>query len=153
MNRIAAVGELFKRIRVMDRPGQGTDAAEDLWVRRFLPLYRKLGPITGRIRQRLVQEALAKASAPEEWLPLELSRGLPDTLAALRLLVECPAMEESFVACDWSYRVYKTFEPADFGVLERWVNKYVGNWASCDTLCNHTVGAFVEMYPEYLRGL
>jgi ATP-dependent DNA helicase RecG len=66
--------------------GRGTDAVEDLWVRRFLPLYRKLGPITGRLRQRLVQEALLKVQAPEEWLPLELSRGLPDTLAALRLL-------------------------------------------------------------------
>jgi ATP-dependent DNA helicase RecG len=66
--------------------GRGTDPAEDLWVRRYLPLYRKLGPITGRIRQRLVQEALSKAAVPEEWLPLELSRGLPDTLSALRLL-------------------------------------------------------------------
>ena len=62
-------------------------------------------------------------------------------------------MEESFVACSWSYNIRKTFEPADFKVLERWVDKYVTNWASCDTLCNHTVGAFVEMYPEYLSGL
>ncbi len=66
--------------------GRGTDAPEDLWVRRFLPLYRKMGPITGRVRQRLVQEALAKVQPPEEWLPMDLSRGLPDTLAALRLL-------------------------------------------------------------------
>jgi len=66
--------------------GRGTDAPEDLWVRRFLPLYRKMGPITGRVRQRLVQEALGKVQTPEEWLPLDLSRGLPDTLSALRLL-------------------------------------------------------------------
>ena len=70
--------------------GRGTDAPEDLWVRRYLPLYRKLGPITGRVRQRLVQEALPKVQAPEEWLPLDLSRGLPDTLAALRLLHQPP---------------------------------------------------------------
>ncbi|MGE5423190.1 MAG: DNA alkylation repair protein, partial [Ignavibacteriales bacterium] len=30
---------------------------------------------------------------------------------------------------------------------------YVSNWASCDTLCNHTIGTFVEMYPEYLSRL
>ena len=66
--------------------GRGTDAAEDLWVRRHLPLYRKMGPITGRVRQRLVQEALGKVQAPEEWLPTDLARGLPDTLSALRLL-------------------------------------------------------------------
>ena len=62
-------------------------------------------------------------------------------------------MEESFVACNWSYNVRKQYEPADFNVFENWVNNYVGNWASCDTLCNHTVGTFIEMYPEYLSGL
>jgi len=62
-------------------------------------------------------------------------------------------MEESFVACNWAYNVRKQFEPDDFDIFEKWVSAYVGNWASCDTLCNHTVGTFVEMYPEYLSGL
>jgi 3-methyladenine DNA glycosylase AlkD len=62
-------------------------------------------------------------------------------------------MEESFVACNWSYLVVKDFTREDFAVLERWVNEYVSNWASCDTLCNHTVGSFIDMYPEYLKNL
>jgi 3-methyladenine DNA glycosylase AlkD len=62
-------------------------------------------------------------------------------------------MEESFVACNWSYNVKKQYEPADFDVFEMWVNNYIDNWASCDTFCNHTVGTFVEMYPEFLSGL
>jgi len=62
-------------------------------------------------------------------------------------------MEESFIACNWSYFIRKEYEPKDFEVFEKWVNNYVGNWASCDTLCNHTVGAFVAMYPEYLSNL
>lgn len=62
-------------------------------------------------------------------------------------------MEESFIACNWSYNVHKEYEPSDFMVFERWVNTYLSNWASCDTLCNHTIGTFVEMYPEYLSGL
>ena len=62
-------------------------------------------------------------------------------------------MEESFVACNWSYNVRKLFEPVDFDIFEKWVSTYVGNWASCDTLCNHTVGTFIEMYPEFLSGL
>jgi 3-methyladenine DNA glycosylase AlkD len=62
-------------------------------------------------------------------------------------------MEESFIACHWSYNVRKQYRAADFALFENWVNKYVNNWASCDTLCNHTVGAFIEMYPEYLSGL
>lgn len=62
-------------------------------------------------------------------------------------------MEESFIACNWAYFIYKQYEPGDFAVFERWVNEYVSNWASCDTLCNHTIGAFIEMYPQYLSNL
>ncbi|MCE5346598.1 MAG: DNA alkylation repair protein [Bacteroidales bacterium] len=62
-------------------------------------------------------------------------------------------MEESFIACNWSYNVHKEYEPSDFMVFERWVNTYLSNWASCDILCNHTIGTFVEMFPEYLSGL
>ncbi len=62
-------------------------------------------------------------------------------------------IEESFVACNWSYFIHKKYEPEDFEVFERWIRDYVNNWASCDTLCNHTVGEFIEMYPEYLSKL
>ena len=62
-------------------------------------------------------------------------------------------MEESFIACDWSYAVRKEYQPDDFKVFEKWVKNYVSNWASCDTLCNHTVGTFIDMYPGFLTGL
>ncbi|MEL7586085.1 MAG: DNA alkylation repair protein [Prolixibacteraceae bacterium] len=62
-------------------------------------------------------------------------------------------MEESFVACNWAYAVRKSYEPADFEVFETWVATCVSNWASCDTLCNHTIGTFIEMYPHYLSRL
>lgn len=62
-------------------------------------------------------------------------------------------MEESFIACNWSYNVRKEYLPEDFKIFERWVNSYISNWASCDTFCNHTVGSFIDMYPTYLQGL
>ncbi len=62
-------------------------------------------------------------------------------------------LEESIIACDWSYNMYKNFEPSDFKVFESWIDKCVNNWASCDTFCNHTVGKFIEMYPAYLTEL
>lgn len=62
-------------------------------------------------------------------------------------------MEESFVACHWSDLIHDRLVRADFATLERWVSLYVSNWASCDTLCNHTVGGFIDMYPEYLGEL
>jgi 3-methyladenine DNA glycosylase AlkD len=68
-------------------------------------------------------------------------------------LLSSGIMEESFVACNWSYSMHKQFEASDFGLFEKWVNKYVNNWATCDTFCNHTVGTLIEMYPDLIRGL
>ena len=62
-------------------------------------------------------------------------------------------MEESFIACNWAYAVRDRFTEDDFAVFEKWVNEYVSNWASCDTLCNHTIGAFLELYPHYAERL
>jgi len=62
-------------------------------------------------------------------------------------------IEESFIACNWSYYIHKHYEPEDFKIFEKWINDYVKNWASCDTLCNHSIGEFIEMYPEYLSKL
>ncbi len=61
--------------------------------------------------------------------------------------------EEGYIACNLSYYLHERYEPADFAVFERWVRDYVTNWATCDTLCSHTVGTFVEMYPEYVGEL
>lgn len=62
-------------------------------------------------------------------------------------------MEESFIACNWVYALREDYEPKDFSIFEKWLHQYVTNWASCDTLCNHTIGSFIEMYPEYLSEL
>lgn len=62
-------------------------------------------------------------------------------------------LEESFIACNWSYHIHKTYEPGDFNIFENWVDTCVSNWASCDTFCNHTVGTFIEMFPGYISRL
>ena len=61
--------------------------------------------------------------------------------------------EEAFIAFEWAYSMRKKYEPADFAVFESWLSQYVNNWAKCDTLCNHTLGTFVEMYPEHVANL
>lgn len=62
-------------------------------------------------------------------------------------------LEEAIIACQWSYLIRKKYQPADFKIFEKWVNRYVTNWATCDTLGNHTTGTFIEMYPDYLKEL
>lgn len=80
-------------------------------------------------------------------------RDKAEILSLCEELWESGYMEESFIACEWAYSIRKGYETQDFEIFEKWVAKYVSNWASCDTLCNHTIGAFVEMYPEYLSRL
>ena len=62
-------------------------------------------------------------------------------------------IEEFGVAAEWAYAMHRSFRPADFKTFERWVRKYVDNWAKCDTLCNHTIGSFVERNPEFIGKL
>jgi 3-methyladenine DNA glycosylase AlkD len=61
--------------------------------------------------------------------------------------------EEAFIAFEWAYSLRRRYEKEDFLVFERWVDQYVDNWAKCDTLCNHTIGSFVEIYPEFVERL
>ncbi len=65
-------------------------STEDLFVQRILPIYRRLGPITSKIRSKLILDALDALHPPEEHLPLHLHRGLPDELQSLRFLHQPP---------------------------------------------------------------
>jgi 3-methyladenine DNA glycosylase AlkD len=77
----------------------------------------------------------------------------PEIFSLCEELWKSGVMEESFIACNWSYNLRKKYEPEDFKTFEKWVKQYITNWASCDTFCNHTIGAFIEIYPEYLNEL
>jgi 3-methyladenine DNA glycosylase AlkD len=81
------------------------------------------------------------------------NRPKTEILAICEKLWQSGYLEESFVACNWSDRLQKQYVPGDFETLEHWIKNYVNNWASCDTLCNHTVGDFVMKYPEYISKL
>lgn len=72
---------------------------------------------------------------------------------ACEILWKSGYMEESIIACEWTYAIRKQFEPADLIIFEKWIAQYVNNWASCDTFCNHTVGALLSQYPEQVSQL
>jgi 3-methyladenine DNA glycosylase AlkD len=88
----------------------------------------------------------------------DIFKSIPDT-DKRKIFILCEelwksgTMEESIIACLWSYYLNKQYEPGDFKVFQRWINTYVTNWATCDTLCNHSVGTLIEMYPDLLSGL
>ena len=79
--------------------------------------------------------------------------GKPEIFSLCEELLKSDYGEEAFIAFDWAYELRNSYEPSDFSVFEGWLKKYVNNWAKCDTLCNHTVGTFVEKYPQYINNL
>ncbi|MDW7733389.1 MAG: DNA alkylation repair protein [Methanolobus sp.] len=81
------------------------------------------------------------------------NKSKPEIFALCEDLLSSDYMEESFIAFEWSYNLRDQYEPEDFAVFERWVGDYVNNWAKCDTLCNHTIGSFIDMYPQYIGSL
>ena len=99
-----------------------------------------------------VRSALVKKTGKEFYPEI---RHLPKTeiLGLCEELWQSGFMEESFIACHWSYAIRKNFEPGDFSTFRRWISSYVTNWASCDTFCNHTMGELIMMYPEHLNAL
>ena len=58
-------------------------------------------------------------------------------------------MEESFIVSEWAHALSGRYEREDLTVFRHWINTYITNWASCDGFCNHTMGDFIEQYPEY----
>jgi len=62
-------------------------------------------------------------------------------------------LEESFIVSEWSHALSGQYEDADLAVFRHWVDTYITNWASCDGFCNHTMGNFMEQYPEYIDEL
>jgi len=61
--------------------------------------------------------------------------------------------EDAFVVSFWVPHLKDRFEPIDLSVFKRWIETYISNWAMCDGFCNHTIGDFIEKYPESIDEL
>ena len=56
-------------------------------------------------------------------------------------------MEEAFAGSFWLPKMVGQIVPSDLAVFKVWIERYVENWAKCDTFCNHTVGGLLEEHP------
>ena len=57
--------------------------------------------------------------------------------------------EEGFVVSSWAHLLADRYERDDLPVFRHWIDSYISNWAACDSFCNHTIGDFIEKFPEY----
>ena len=56
--------------------------------------------------------------------------------------------EDFFIASAWAFRRRKEFEPSDFDRFEKWVKKYISNWATCDDFCTKSLGYLLLDHPD-----
>ncbi len=61
--------------------------------------------------------------------------------------------EEAFIVSNWVPHLKDRFEREDFLVFSHWIDTYISNWAMCDGFCNHSMGDFIEKYPEFIDEL
>nr|WP_319377158.1 DNA alkylation repair protein [uncultured Methanoregula sp.] len=62
-------------------------------------------------------------------------------------------MEEAFIVSSWAHLLADRYEREDITVFRNWIDTYITNWAECDGFCNHTMGKFIEKFPEYTEEL
>ena len=61
--------------------------------------------------------------------------------------------EEAHIASTWTYALSGKYGRDDIFLFRHWIDTYITNWAACDTFCNHTVGDFMEQYPDCVTEL
>jgi 3-methyladenine DNA glycosylase AlkD len=61
--------------------------------------------------------------------------------------------EEAFIANIWLPHFVDCFKKTDLPIFKRWIDHYLDNWAKVDGFCNHTLGDFIEKYPETITQL
>jgi 3-methyladenine DNA glycosylase AlkD len=57
-------------------------------------------------------------------------------------------MEEAFVVSSWLPNLIDQLDPDDVCTFKAWIERYINNWAKCDSFCNHTIADLIAKYPE-----
>ena len=63
-------------------------------------------------------------------------------------LLKSDYCEEAYIVADWLPKEIKKLEKKDIKIFKQWIDKYINNWAKCDSFCNHTIGDMITKYPE-----
>ena len=81
------------------------------------------------------------------------SRDKKEILQLCEELYKSGYCEEAFIVSNWVPNLKNRFEKEDLAVFRRWIETYITNWAACDGFCNHSVGDFIERFPESIAEL
>jgi 3-methyladenine DNA glycosylase AlkD len=99
-----------------------------------------------------MKTATVTAIAKQHWKEVS-SRDKEEIFSFCEELFLSGFLEESFIAATWVQAMSDRFEEGDIAVFERWIDRWITNWAACDTFCNHAVGDFIAKFPGHVADL
>jgi 3-methyladenine DNA glycosylase AlkD len=93
-------------------------------------------------------KALARAAYHEvkRWPPAERNAFIDELWKGGKL-------EECGIAVEIYRRFAKTFGAPEFALFERWIDRYVHNWANCDGVSSWLLAGAIENEPYLIRRL
>jgi 3-methyladenine DNA glycosylase AlkD len=94
-----------------------------------------------------VKTATVTKIAAKHWREVK-NLGKPEIFGFCEQLFQSDFTEEAFVVSSWLPNMVDRFERSDLQTFRCWIERYIDNWAKCDSFCNHAVGEFIEMYPD-----
>jgi 3-methyladenine DNA glycosylase AlkD len=99
-----------------------------------------------------MKTAMVIAIAKKYWKEIK-SRDKQEIFRLCEELYRSGYMEESFIVSNWAHALSNQYVREDLPVFRHWIDTYITNWASCDGFCNHTMGDFIEQFPECIEEL
>ena len=99
-----------------------------------------------------LKTATVTAIAKKYW-KVVTGRPKQEIFSLCEALYQSGYLEESFIVSHWAHALSSRYERDDFALFQRWIDMYITNWAACDGFCNHTIGDFIEKFPEYIGEL
>ncbi len=99
-----------------------------------------------------IKTATVVAIAKKYWKEVK-SNDKKEIFSLCEELYQSGYIEESFIVSNWVHALSGRYEREDIEVFRCWIDTYITNWASCDGFCNHTMGDFIEEYPECIDEL
>ncbi|MFH0857385.1 MAG: DNA alkylation repair protein [Candidatus Magasanikbacteria bacterium] len=96
-----------------------------------------------------VRTPLVRKIAQKYWLKIK-DTDKKTIFALCEELLKSNYNEEATIAFSFAKKLEKGYTPADFQVFEKWVRKYLTNWAMVDDFTTHALGALIYKYPILL---
>ncbi len=56
--------------------------------------------------------------------------------------------QETTIGFDWLWRSRALFDISDWVIFEKWLGKYVDDWAKCDDFSTHALGYLINQFPQ-----